>query len=73
MQPTPNPPNQRSDLEELQATEEINRSMQSLSRSFQSFADAARALLLGGNTRDGTVSLVRTTNSVALDLPFGVA
>ncbi|KAL8754089.1 MAG: hypothetical protein Q9199_004587 [Rusavskia elegans] len=71
MQPPPNPPHNRSDLEGLRAIEDMNRSIQGLSRSFQGFADAARALLLGGTTWNSPTNPAETTIPTPLNEPFG--
>ncbi|KAL8979955.1 MAG: hypothetical protein Q9205_004842 [Flavoplaca limonia] len=63
---TPNPPDNRLNFEGLRAIEDMNQSIQALSQGFQNFADAARALLFGGNSWDGDRD---ASNLFALGVP----
>ncbi|KAL8838953.1 MAG: hypothetical protein Q9176_004759 [Flavoplaca citrina] len=66
---TPNPPDNRLNFEGLRAIEDMNQSIQALSQGFQNFADAARALLLGGNSWDGATDAVEAGNPFVLGIP----
>ncbi|KAL9629328.1 MAG: hypothetical protein Q9204_005331 [Flavoplaca sp. TL-2023a] len=69
MRQTPDSPDNRLNFEGLRAIEDMNQSIQALSQGFQTFADAARALLLGGNYRDGATDAVEAGNPFVLGVP----
>ena len=66
MRQTPDAPDNRLNFEGLRAIEDMNQNIQALSQSFQTFADAARSLLLGGSSWDGDTD---ASNLFALGVP----